>query len=285
MVEYLYRGAGREQLVEELQNRAIEGSPHTVYNGELPAAPDTSPEGERLDSLDWEYLVPNEAWVTGGVTSGMIQTHRFSERDNYAMVLNRDAVPFLEVEYDLEWLDNHEGFLDHILSSSTGELHVTAPEIGQHRLYGSVEENARLNKPDETLIRHWSGDGRDYAMGMFSEEQEWLAGAKEVSLRGAIEGVFAWSKPSGIRVKYARDKDMIPGDVDDWRPVLPEVYETLREPLPEWTTFYLLVTDLQSAKNNSFDGWKASQLDAAYRDDGEIQPSAVPAKFRGAANR
>lgn len=288
-VEYLYRGVEQEQLLRELDQQAIEGSMQEVWRGSLNTYPNTPPIGDDINSLDWELLIPNEEYITGGMTDAMIQTHRFSGANNYAMVVEKEPTPFRKVQYDYDWFNQHVGVYDHVHSASEGEIRVN--ESGSPRggsLYGSVDKAIFTNRPPEYQVRHW-GTGTDLPSttsgSRMANEQEWVALQREVPIRGVIEGIVAWVDTTGVRVEYSKGKDMIPKDVDDWRAVAPQVYEKLREPLPEWTTFYLLVADFQLAKNNDFDGWKASQLDAAFRDDGEIPPEMVPAKFRGAANR
>lgn len=287
MVQYLYRGNEDEPFVEELREGAITGAQHNIFRGHLLTVPD-DPVGDDIEDLDWgpAGLEQVEVPVTGGVTDSLAQTHRFSGGSNYAMVLDADAVPFEEIQYDYYWFNDNPGVFDHVLSSSAGEIRLldeTFDPPGD--LWGTVKYQALMSSPDYYKIRHW-GTGTDLPATTprsgFAEEEEWVAQQEEVTIKGAIEGVVSFVEPLGVRVRYTRGRDMVPADAPRYDEILAEVYESYREPLPEWTTFYLLVIDdLQDYKNSEYGGFRQEDILAAYRDDGPVDE--VPPRFRGEA--
>ncbi|MFW5950401.1 MAG: hypothetical protein ACOCR6_03590 [archaeon] len=285
MVEYLYRSNQDEQFVEEIERGSIRGADHRVWRGSLGMMPSDSPVGDEIESIDWDRLLPSSQPVTGGVSGSLAQTRRFSGSKKYAMVLSRYDTVFTEVEYNYDWFNEHEGVYDHIRSMSDGEIRLTGPgrRFGGD-LYGTVKREAQLDGSRVTKIRHWGGE--DELSGMagsrFEDESEWVAMQDEVVIGSAIEGVVSVVEEQSIRVAYTRGKDMIPKDAPPYDEILPQAYEYYREPLPPWTTFYLLVVDdFQHYKLTEYGGWREEDVLAAYRDDGELEPSQVPPKFRG----
>lgn len=285
MTSYVYRGNEKDAFVEELQQRHIAGQMHTIYWGTLVTEPSDRPVRERLDSLDWVDLYTTEVGVTGGVTSSLIQTKRFSDGDNYAMVLDANAVPFEPIEYDYDYFNENPGYLDHILSSANGELRVKIA-VGDYNLRGAVTRKPMMSEDDYMMIREW-GTGTDLpgtgSRSRFADEAEWAAPQESVPINGAIEGVVSFQTPLDIRVSYTRDKDMIPKDAPPYEEILDEVYETYREPLPPWVDFYLLVLSNFDGHKRANGGWRPDDIAAAYRDDGRLEPAQVPARFRGVA--
>lgn len=285
-VEYIYRGNEEEPLVEELERGAIHGSKHDIYRGELNTMPTEPPYDVDITSLDWESLVVGSQAVTGGVSDSLAQTRRFSGANSYAMVLSANDTIFKPIEYTYDWFNENLGVYDHILSSATGEIRLTGD--GHRRggdLYGSVKKRVRMDRPNVTEVRHWGGRGEIPGFGgsRFEDESEWVALTKDVSLSNAIEGVVSVQEPLSIRVKYTRGKDMIPKDAPSYDQILGEAYERYRDPLPPWTNYYLIVVeDFQDYKKEPRGGWATDDILAAYRDDGEVKPEHVPAKFRGA---
>lgn len=282
MAEYLYRGNETGAFVEELEDGTIYGQHHDIHRGELASVPDDA-RGRRLDSLDWVSIERDSVPVTGGVTDALAQTKRFSGGENYAMVLDASALPFEEIQYDYDWFNDHPGAYDHVLANAAGEIRLTGPgRPPQGQLYGAAEKEARLNEPDYLQVREWGTRTQLPAMSSrsrFADEAEWVAFQESVSIGHAIEGVVAFKRPLGVRVLYSEGRDLIPKDVDDFEDVLPEVYEQLREPLPPWTTFYLLVADVNDRA--PFGGWYADDIEAVYRDDGRVDPENIPPRFRG----
>lgn len=288
MAEYVYRGQEDDAMVEELQDRAIYGEEHTIYRGELgsiAALPD-DPTGMKLDDLGWVDRRTEEVCVTGGVTSDLAQTHRFNGASSYSMVLDSAVLPFEPIQYEYDWFNRHPGGLDHIASHAAGEIRLERRGSGiRDSLRGLAKTTARLNEPNVTEVRDWGKGDTLPGMGprtKFADEAEWVAFRCEVSLKGAIEGVVSVVTPLDIRVAWTRGKEMIPKDAPDYTEIAPDVYEQYRDPLPEWTTYYLLVVDdFQDYKKSNFGGWREQDVLAAYRDDGEIPPASVPPRFRG----
>lgn len=280
---FLYRGAGSEELAAELATGAVEGQRHDIYNGNLQSNREKDYEGELLSSLDWAGgRTPRRTTVgvTGGVTDSLVQTKRFSDGENYAMVLDGSVLPFRKIEYDYEWFDRHPGALNHVLTTADGEIRLTGRRGAPGKLFGTVDER-RVKGEKGLRVEHW-GTGSDLPAtsprSLFAEEDEYVAFRDGVSIRGAVEGVVSFQDPLSIRVAYAQGRDMKPKEVD-FEEALPEVYEMLRDPLPPWATFYLLVADVDDS--NPSGGWDPDSIKAAYRDDGRVPPENVPPRFRG----
>lgn len=289
MVDYLYRGNKPDPLVAELQDRAIQGAEHTIYQGELTKFPDDDPTGPGLSAgdpvatLPWANLDQFTAGVTGGVTDRLIATRQFTDANRYVIVLDADVVPFEPVQYDYDWFDANPGVLTHIVSSSDGEIRVRRAYSGnEYRLYGLAEEKIKMDQPNVMSVSYWGGpDGLPATSptSNFASESEWVAFQSSVGLDGAIEGVLSFVTPGHIRARHVRGTDRVPGDVDEWRPVLPQVYEKLRDPLPPWVDYYLVV--VSSETDHEDGGFPTDAVLAAYRDDGAVEPEHVPARFRG----
>lgn len=268
---YLYRGAVEDEMAQELSAGAITGGTHRVYTGFLDITADDDWEGEYLRDIPWVQSEMSVQAVTGGVTNRLAQTERFSGRRNYAMVLDASAVPFEEVQYEYQWMNNHEGVLPHIVTTAKGEIRRNDPGVdGQNTLYGLYEQTIMADETTRDKVSHW-GDGADLPAttprSMFAEESEWVAQQREVAISDALQGVVTRAGPRAF---------------DRSDNTLAEEYETRREPLPPNTTMYLLVADSDAAKDPADPGYAPADIQRAAGPSGEIDPAAVPPRFRGA---
>lgn len=282
--KYLYRGNEDDAIVEELQDRAVEGDTHTVYHARL-LAPDEVKQGDRLDRLPWNGLQQTEVGVTGGVSSSLRAAQQFTGNNDYVMVLDAGAADFERVLYEYEWFNEHPGVLDHILTTSSGEVRIendTRAHYGD--LVGAATKKKRMNEPNYTAVRHWSLSGdlpATSARSRFADEAEWVAEAESASLAGLIEGVVSVTRPLNLKTEWSKGRDAIPKDAPPAEEIVHEVYEQYRDVLPEWTTYYLIVAKGRNIFTARDDSIPVDNIKMAYRDDGRIPPESVPDRFRG----
>lgn len=278
--DYLYRGVDDDSFAAEIERGFIEGGSQTVYNAS--GDPGGNIQGEELGRAFASFSVDEyETPITGGVTDELPQTNRFSGASNYAMILDRSAVPFEPIQYDYGWMNEHTGVYDHLLSASNGELRVRG------ELRGSIESIPKARGGRKTSVRHW-GKGSELpglADGSrFAEESEWVTFDGVVDISDAVVATASIVEPVSIRVAYSRGKDIVPGNAPPHTEIIGDAYESYQNGVPESVTYYLLVVDdFRSFQNTSFGGWRAADISVAYGPDGRVNASEIPDYVRGEA--
>lgn len=279
--QYLYRGVDDDSFAAEINRGFIEGGSQTVYNAS--GDPGGDIQGEEIGRAFASYSVDKyETPITGGVTDELAQTNRFSGASNYAMVLDRSAVPFEPIQYSYKWMNEHKGVYDHLLSASDGELRVRG------ELRGSIESIPKARGGGRKVkVRHWEKGNSLPGLSSesrFAEESEWVTFDGVVDISDAVVATVSVIEPVSARVTFARGKDMTPGDAPPHTEIIGEVYEDYRDGAPDSVPYYLLVVDdFRSFQNTTYGGWRAADISVAYGPDGRLTASEVPGYVRGEA--
>lgn len=293
--KYVYRGNEDEPFVEELHSRNITGGEHTIYKASMFNIPAEVERRTPLDDLDFHKLTKETVHVTGGISTSLAQTRRFTGRNKYAMVLDAQCIPFEPIEYSYDWFNANPGAHSHIRSSADGELRVGEASLGgggpsRYNLVGNVKNHVRMSGPDYLATEGWYSKGRSSGSlpgtgprSAFADEAEWVTFQSSGSIAGAVEGVVSVIEPLDVRVAYTRDKSMIPGDAPPAGEVAAEVYDMYREPLPGWVDYYLIVVDDFQDYKRGDGGWLESDINFACNEQGRVEPVDIPPKFTGTA--
>lgn len=291
---YVYRSNGVESLVDEVRRGYVQGGTHRIIHGELAILPMEDPIGTEVDDLPW---VPtrrqeDEVPVTGGVSSSLAQTRRFSGGGKYAVVLRAGQTPFSPIEYSYDWFNENPGAMSHIQSSSDGELWIEfdgGKRIGRGRkygdLYGTFTTKPMVSGPRKTEVRNWKGTAPISGTNpgsTFADEQEWVTLSERADISGAVEGFVSVLEPLSVRVEYADGRDMIPGDAPAAEEILEDVYQSKAEPVPDDMPYYLLVVDdFRDFQNTGYEGWRPEDIRAAVVGGTRVDPADIPPQYRG----
>lgn len=274
----VYRGGDIEEFNDTLLRRGrIEGGTSHIFHAD-PAYPEKHVEKRTPVSevpFDSDGLGASESvGITGGVSDDITATRRFRGTYGLVAVMDAAATPFEKVQYDPEWMENHPGTLEHILTTADGEIY-----LPDGRLWAILDQ-----RPSGAYhIDHWGRDNLPATNpnSRFADESEWIAQSSSVDVMKALDGLVSVWDGRGPGVRYRSMHDDV-DDILDNEAVVPEVYDHVRDQLHRVIEpFYLLVT--QKGADSSPGGYSPEEIELAYDGDQFLDPASVPAKFRGEA--
>lgn len=239
------------------------------------------PRDTRLEDIEFEGRVPRipqdfrTVKVTGGMTDHIPSTRRFRGPNGLVAVFDSQDTPFIEVDYEYEWMNRHPGALSQILTRTEGELHTSEVGLWANILSSPTVEGGRFYK-----IEHWkpanipatSPDSR------FAEEREWMAFDAPVRVSRAFEGIVSLMTERGLSIR-ARSTLPEVEELLDAEDVVGDVFDNIDKEIRTRKPLYMMIFKGDDMPDKNF--YDGSSIAFAYSRDGMIAPEDVPMKFRG----
>lgn len=289
-VTHIYRGNDLPELIEEADSGVVEGGTHRVWTSEQDIVVPSDVEGREMQEIS--FVESTEVPVTGGFSDSLAQTHNFNGAANTSLVLNSAGVGVSPIEYDYNYYNQHPGVYAHVRSSISAELRQMTNR-GDNAPLGDLvgftntgPRSARDTTMVETVDRV-ELDGNDLpgtsTNSLIAQESEWVSESKTVDIGGAIEGFVTINEPVGIRVAYAKGKDINPGDAPPVSEIVEDVYRKVNQNVPDKFDHYLLVVDrIGDATDRDPEAFPERTIEYAVGPSGrQMPPADVPQHFRG----
>jgi hypothetical protein len=206
-----YRGLGLHSALDtEFTKHRIDGKLISVVSGEMETIPERGDAATHsVDLLDWDQMNEKQVPVTGGLTSNIGAATHFAVPlggSDIPVVLVLDAEEMdhdiIEIDYSLDWFDEHEGVLAWVETLAESELRVNG------QLYGLTSDGGAINRWGRSDVEHRA------TSNTYVRERESVATTESIDFKNTHIGTVsiypiepgATGSPRTILAKTARER-------------------------------------------------------------------------------